>query len=82
MEIATDFAQVVDGLEEVTLRRRDGMTSIAVIAARRQGVRSRVLWLMSRAAPGLVASLWNALSSRRQAFPAQCQIGEQSDPRR
>ncbi|MDZ4659299.1 MAG: hypothetical protein SH868_17130 [Bythopirellula sp.] len=41
MEIATDFAQVVDGLEEVTLRRRDGMTSIAVIAARRQGVQQR-----------------------------------------
>ena len=41
MEIATDFAQIVDGLEEVTLRRRDSSVTVSVMAARRQQVRSR-----------------------------------------
>ncbi len=41
MEIATDFAQVADGLEEVTLRRRDSNTIVAVSAARRQHVRTQ-----------------------------------------
>jgi hypothetical protein len=40
-EIATDFAEIVDGLEEVTLRRRDGLTTVAVVAARRQRVNQR-----------------------------------------
>ncbi len=39
--IATDFAEIVDGLEEVTLRRRDGLTTVAVVAARRQNVNQR-----------------------------------------
>lgn len=41
MNIFTDFAQVVDGLEPVSLRRRDGLTSIAVLAARRLSALSR-----------------------------------------
>lgn len=41
MDIATDFAQVVDGLEEVTLRRRDSNATVSVLAARRQQMRTR-----------------------------------------
>jgi hypothetical protein len=40
MDIATDFAQVVDGLEEVTLRRRDSHAIVSVLTARRQHVRT------------------------------------------
>lgn len=41
MDIATDFAQVVDGLEEVTLLRRDSNATVSVLAARRQQSRTR-----------------------------------------
>ena len=41
MDIATDFAQIVDGLEEVTLRRRDSNATVSVLTARRQQMRTR-----------------------------------------
>lgn len=40
-DFATDFAEIVDGLEEVTLCRRDGVTTVSVAAARRQRVNQR-----------------------------------------